>query len=349
MKLIPKKACLLCILILSLFLIQAKNTETAAAAANNTPPHYTRLFYYQSGSAGYRSFLLHPGSIDIFAPQLYKLDSEGNLSGQIRSEMLKFALDRHIRVMPLVTNGNFSKNTAQALLDDPVKQDAAIKALIDEAKKDGFYGWQIDFEQIDASYKDKFSAFISKAYAAMKQEGLALSVAVIAKISDTPSDYPNNLWDPLIGVYDYGALSAHADFISVMSYDDPFSNGPVVEYSWLLKVLSYSMAHIPKEKISLGIPLYYWKWNDTTGEKLSSGGATSMQEIMKKYKTTKHYSTTEQAAYLTYKVNGQDIVLWYENEKSVAKKIGLVAKNQLYGFSAWTLGSELEEVYGAMK
>ena len=35
-----------------------------------------------------------------------------------------------------------------------------------------------------------------------------------------------------------------------MSYDDPESTGPVVEYSWLKRVLKYSLEFIPNEKLS---------------------------------------------------------------------------------------------------
>ncbi len=321
------------------------SAATASAPASAAKPSYTRLFYYQNGAKANQSFLMHASLVDIFAPQTYKLDDTGALSGMINPDILKFAIERKIKVMPLVTNGNFSERTAKALLDDAVKQDTAIIALVTEAKKNGYSGWQIDFEQMDASYKDKFSAFVAKTYVAFKQNNLTLSVAVIAKISDTASDYPNNLWQPLIGVYDYSALAANSDFISIMSYDDPFSEGPVAEYSWLQKVIAYSLLHIPKEKISLGIPFYYWKWDSATGERLSVGGGDSLKKIKKEFKTTAHYSTAQQMPYLTYKDHKQSIILWYENQKSISQKVALIKKNKLLGFSAWALGLEVEEVF----
>lgn len=336
--------------LVAVFALNVAFPESASAATTKAakPASITRLFYYQNGAKANQSLIFHASSIDIFAPQTYKLDDTGALSGSINADILKFALERRIKVMPLVTNGNFSQRTAHALLDDSSKQDVAIVALVDEAKRNGYSGWQIDFEQMDASYKDKFSAFVSKTYTAFKQNNLTLSVAVIAKISDTPSDYPNNLWQPLIGVFDYSALAANSDFISIMSYDDPFSEGPVAEYSWLQKVVAYSLAHIPKEKISLGIPFYYWKWNSTTGERLSIGGGDSIKKIMKEFKTKAHYSTKEQVPYLTYKDNGKSIILWYENSKSIAQKISLIKKNGLLGFSAWALGLETEGVFNGI-
>ena len=134
-----------------------------------------------------------------------------------------------------------------------------------------------------------------------------------------------------------------------MSYDDPNSKGPVAEYPWLQKVLAYSLAHIPKQKISLGLAFYYWQWNDTTGKLIGIGGNNGLQNAIQKHKVTVHYSATQQAPYLSYKTGGQNYVIWYENERSIAQKISLIKKYGLAGFSGWAVGFELPTVYAAMK
>jgi spore germination protein len=319
------------------------------AATKTQPVAYTRLFYYQDGTKARQSFLTHPGSIDIFAPQSYAFDDTGQLLGSIDPTLLVFAKKHQIKVMPLVTNDGFTKTAYQTILDNPLKQAAAINALITEAQSNGYWGWQIDFEQMDASYKDKFSAFVQKTYVVFKQNNLTLSVAVVSKVSDNPNGYPNNLWQKLIGVYDYSAIASSTDFVSVMSYDDPNSTGPVVEYSWLQKVLAYSLVHIPKEKVSLGIPLYYWQWSDASGKRVGIGGNTGIQNVLAKHNVGLHYSTTQQEPYLTYWSHARSFTIWYENAKSIGQKISLIKKNGLYGFSAWALGLELANVYSAVK
>ncbi len=284
----------------------------------------------------------------MIAPQSYALDSTGNLNGNVDAKVLAFAKNHKIKVMPLVTNGKFSEAEYKAILNDTSIQDKAINVLVTEAKNFGYLGWQIDFEEMDFSYRDKFSAFVKKAYNIMKQNNLIFSVAVIAKISDNPVDYPNDLWQKTIGVYDYETLSANSDFISLMSYDDPNSIGPVVEYSWLQRVLSYSLKFIPADKLSLGIPLYYWHWNDTTGEKIGAGGREGIYNAFSKHYVTAHYSTKEEAPYLSYWSHANKYIIWYENARSVKKKISLIKKFKLHGFSAWALGLELPSIYGSI-
>ncbi len=320
---------------------------TAAFAA--TPAHYDRLFYYRDSDLAKKSLYAHAASIDIFAPQSYAIGADGTLSGTLDQKLVDFAHSKKIRIMPVATNGAFSIADYQALLEDPGKRGTTIAALVAEAKDRGYWGWQIDFEQMEVGDREAFTSFITQAAETLHAAGLKLSVAVIAKVSDNPGDYKKTLWQDLIGAYDYDALAAQADFISVMSYDDPESTGPVVEYSWLLRVLEYARLHIPANKISLGIPLYYWKWNDLTGKLVEIGGNEGIDNVFKKYPVSVYYDPTYHAPSLFYRINGVPYTIWYENARSVAEKIALVKKYKLGGVSLWALGLELPSIYGSIK
>jgi spore germination protein YaaH len=310
---------------------------------------YERLFYYVEGSNARKSFFAHPGSIDIFAPQSYMADKNGYLIGTVKPDLLAFAKKNKIKVMPLLTNGAFSASTSQMFLDSPAKQDILINNLVLEAKDFNYIGWQIDFEQMDLSYRDKFSEFIERTYKIFQKNNLKLSVAVIAQVSETPGDYPNNLWQRIIGVYDYGRLGRSSDFISIMSYDDPNSSGPVTGYIWLNKVIDFSLTKIPKEKISLGLAFYCWQWRHLDGKRVGIIGNEGMQNVLKKYKADYYYSEEEQAPFFHYWKEGKGYTIWYENAKSVKQKISLIKGRGLLGFSAWALGLELSSVYTVMK
>ncbi len=347
MKSKPKNKIIIFILLAVVFIFSAGFPAAAAIAASSYD--YSRIFYYREGKLARESLFAHPDSIDVLAPQAYSFNASGKLSGTIKPDILEFAKKQNIKIMPLVTNGNFSKTISHSILDDAAKQDAAISALVNEAKINGYWGWQFDFEQIDVSYRDKFSAFVKKTADKLRENNFILSVAVIAQTSENPSDYPNDIWQKIAGVFDYKSLGASADFISIMSYDDPGSIGPVARYSWLKQVLDYSITQIPASKISMGIPLYYWHWNNTTGARIGIGGRQGIYNIFSKHKVSTNYDTKLEAAFLTYWSRAKQYILWYENAKSVAKKIELVNQYKLHGFSAWALGLELPSVFSAMK
>ncbi len=309
-------------------------------------PKYERLFYYTDTPFHKQDFFAHAGYVDIFAPQSYAFYPDGTLNVTITPDLVNFAHAHGIRIMPLVTNGAFNASTTVSILDDPLKRGTAIASLVTEAQNRGYMGWQFDFEQIPVAYKDDYSRFIADAATAFHAAGLKISVAVVAKVSDVPTDYKGKLWNNLIGAYDYDALASSTDFISIMSYDDPESTGPVVEFPWLLRVVAYARAHIPDEKISLGIPLYYWKWNDYTGKLIGIGGYEALQKVFKKYPHAPYYyDPTYEAPSIYYRENGTPYTVWYENARSIAAKVALVKKYHLHGVSFWSLGLENPSIY----
>lgn len=338
-----------------LFLTGFASAEAAGASAKSKAAakpkaeSFMKIFYYRDGKNAKASFIKNLKLIDVFAPQTYAVNKEGKLTGKVESSVLALARKNKIKIMPLVTNGSFSQGSAYSLLDDSEMQDVAISALVAEGKKQKFWGWQFDFEGMSASYRDRYSAFIKKAGEALKKNSLVSSVAVVAQISENPTDYQKNLWERVIGVYDYASLASSTDFISLMSYDDPDSKGPVTRYSWLQKVIEHALTLIPGEKISMGIPLYYWKWDDATDKLVDIGGYAGMKNTFRTRKVKFGYDFEEQAPFMTYANKNKSYTLWYENAASIKKKIGLIPKYNLMGFSAWVLGTEHPNAFDSLK
>jgi len=336
--------------VLALFFISW--ADFARAALSNPVSKETvplRIFYYREGKKARDSFFSNHKSIDVLAPQAYGVTRDGLLEGSVNEDILKFTRANGIKVMPLLVNKSFSTTTAARFLNNASMQDGLIDILIREARSKGYWGWQLDFEQMDAFlFRDSYSYFVERAYRAFKNQGLVLSVAVVAQNSPDPKFYPRNLWQRVIGVYDYGALAKNSDFISIMTYDDPFSKGPVSGLPWVKGVLSYALNYIPPDKISLGVPFYYWEWDDARQKLIEIGGYRGMLETVSALKKVeKSFSPKEQVAFMRYKRNGRSFTLWHENEKSMREKIKLVGQYGLHGFSAWALGLENPEVYKA--
>lgn len=319
------------------------NMVTAADLADGNAR--VRLFYYRHSERAYDSFKKNYKSIDVLAPQVHTIDAAGNLAGEIPKKVLKLAKRRGVEVIPLVTNGAFDRTASHAFLDDVAAQDKAIAAMVKEANKLNYAGWQIDFEQMNDTYRDKFSAFVERAAQAFKKDDLSLSVAVIAKISETPEDYPNDLWKKLIGVYDFEALAESSDFISLMSYDEPFKTGPVSPKPWLERVVAHALTKIPAEKLSIGIPLYYWEREDATNRIMEIGGANGVKIAKKARGSKEGFDANMGTAFIKYVVDGTERTLWYENPKSIATKLELVDLHNAHGFSAWALGLETPETH----
>ncbi len=350
MKVFSKKGLSVFLALIFAVLLASPMSGAAAPAKTKEKPHeYTRLFYYRDGKFARESFFKYPSYIDIFAPQSYAFNKAGELVGGLDDDVLAFAKKKKIKIMPLVTNSGFSEEVLKTILDNPATQNAAIRALVAEAKEHGYYGWQIDFEQMNLSYRDKFTLFIENFATVLRAEGLVPSVAVMAQVSEESADYSKDLWQRILGAYDYRALGKAVDFVSLMSYDDPTSKGPVAPLPWMKDVLSHALELIPAEKISLGVPLYFWLRDDATGKIVQMGGREGVQNVLKNRKVSHGYSGTNAAAILRYTKGKKKYTLWYEDAQSMKPKIDLVKKHKLHGFSAWALGLEVPSVYAAFR
>lgn len=300
-----------------------------------------RVFYYVDRPAAFASALMNMPKISVFAPQSYSVNAQGVLHGTVDSFLLAAARDRGVKVMPLVTNGVFSQLIISTILESPAVQERVIGQLADEGIKNGFWGWQFDFENIGVEYRDAYSAFVTKAATAFHARGLVLSVAMIARHSSDAGDYEPAAWANWSGAFDYRAIGESADFVSLMTYDQPDSKGPVAGMPWVRKVLAYAVAEMPPAKVSLGVPLYFWEWDDARAQKIRSGSFVKFASILQSVASLERgFDAVEETPWIRYIAEGVVRHLWYEDKDSLVRRLDLVTQYNLRGFSAWVLGAE---------
>ena len=304
-----------------------------------------RLFYYVPGFATYYSYLANGNQASIFAPQVYDVDISANLTGSISTTIGTVVSQNNTPIMPLVSNSNFDPTIMHAILASPDLQDKLIAQLITQAKTNNYIGWQFDFEHMGATYRDQYTAFVQLAAKQLHASGLQLSVAVVARTSDNPSDLPAGSWDNWAGVYDYTKLGAAVDFITVMAYDEPGSTGPVAALPWVKQVLAYTEKDVPKSKISLGVPTYGWLWDTDTNTMVGSVAYQKVQNLLDaKTYTAMGFDSVSQTPWITYtQGTGSSLVhykIWYENEASLQTKLTLAESQKIHGISLWVVGME---------
>ena len=292
------------------------------------------------------SLRAHIESRDIVAPQTYTVKPNGVLLGQPNAEILTIAGAAGAKVMPLVSNQNFNQKGVDRFLKSPKAENALITALIAEAQKRKYIGYQYDFEHMPASDRDLYSAFVEKSAPLFHTANLTLSLAVAPLDTDNPLAYGPDSWQNWTGAFDYKALGAAADFVSVMAYDDSRSVGPAASFPWVEGVLTYALARIPAYKISLGIPAYAWIWNDSTNKRVSVQGYPAIAAILAAHwYVAEGRSDVLGVSYVTYWERGREYTAWYEDGQSFQQKITLAQTNRLVGYSFWALGLESPDIW----
>jgi len=307
------------------------------------------LFYYFENVYGFDSYKKNYNSVDILAPQVYEVDYDLSIIHPNKKEkkILNEAKRKKTNIMPLLVNKDFSKILMSDILINQKAQDDIIEFLIKEAKDEGYIGWQYDFENINHLDRTLYTAFVAKTYKALKAEKLQFSVAVIVRSNDYNPNSTNQDWS---SAYEYKNLAANSDFLTLMSYDDPNSIGPVSSLPYLDRILDYTLTQAPASKLSLGIPAYCWQWQD--GIRTNSTTYNLTEKAYKKAsKKTNEKSFDEKlgAEYFKFVRSGVTHEIWCDNAKSFSIKEDLIKEKGLRGFSVWALGQEDRDIWKYLK
>ncbi len=307
-----------------------------------------KIFYMsqRDEEQGIKSLEKNIDKIDIIAPQFYGINSQLKLMGGLNKNLKKTVESKDAEIMPLVTNAGFKQNIIHKLLVSPKSQDVLIQSLVDVAKKEKYIGWQFDFENINYLYRDQYSLFIEKTARVFHKNKLILSVAVVSR----SVDYENtDIFKNWSGVFDYDRIAKAVDFISLMTYDDPNSTGPVASLPFVNSVLDYVKHKIPPHKLSFGIPLYYWGWSTDPVEKINPLGSYSkLSSIMNNFRHSTGFSPELGASWLTYFWQNKKYEIWYQDKQGFAGRLDIIARNKFRGFSAWVLGVEDPSIWSTI-
>ena len=96
------------------------------------------IVYGGSGERrGANVFLERASSIDVISPQVYAVDSLGNVRGGVPPRLLEEARATNTRLMPLIMNPGFNQPIIHALLDNEKAQQKTIEFMVAEGLEHG--------------------------------------------------------------------------------------------------------------------------------------------------------------------------------------------------------------------
>lgn len=328
------------VLVVCLFLLPGLNLGAETKA----------LFYLTARPESVRSFLANADKIDIVVPTVYSADEQGVVWGEPDPRVLEAAHQHRVLVMPIIVNPGFRQETIHALLGNAAARARMADALLEECRRHRYYGIQFDFENVSFSDRDALTALVRETATLLGREGFKLSIATVHKSSEYPGrgDYAHWIYTNWRGAYDLAEIARHVEFISVMAYDQHTGRtppGPVAGFPWVQEVLEYSLAVAPKEKISLGIPLYGRRWYAGTREKdsamlIAGINYSEATELAAQMKVTPQWDVQEQAPWFFFYRDGVREYVFYNDARSFRERYDLARRRGLHSFSAWVLGAE---------
>lgn len=303
----------------------------------------------------------HYKKIDILVPQAYIINEAGEVKKGIEPELYKFAVEHSMKIMPLVTNAQFSKKTAHQFLSDTNAQTKALKTLVDLCKYNHFYGIQLDFEMISLEDRDALTRFYELAANELHKNGFLISFAIAPVVTDKPTSlFLKKVYENWEGAYDLKKLGEFADFVSIMAYNQHGGGTipePTASLAWVNETVKYTLPYIPANKISIGIADYSTHWY-TGSTKVNAAEKIVVRMRGIDYKTAASLAKQHQSKLIwddqsaahsvTFTKNWLNEYIFIEDAKSFAAKYKLVKKYNLRGISVFDLGTEDQSIWNTL-
>ncbi|MFT4248189.1 MAG: glycosyl hydrolase family 18 protein [Pseudomonas sp.] len=327
---------------------------TPALASNPTA-----LFYLMNTQKSTNSFLANVGKIDVLVPTWYGVDANGLVNGGPNEYLYGIARQHRLPVTPILSMTAGREGFHKLLHDEPAKQ-RMNEYLVREGKVRGYKGFQFDFESIAWTDRDAYTLMVRQTADALHKAGMTLSVAVVPNAPGHPEGgaFSKWMWEYWRGPYDLKALGQAADLISLMTYDQHTrwtTPGPVDGMPWIKKHLDYALTQVPKEKLSLGIATYGYRWY--TGDPVKADG-TEASNITATYidadesfplaieqNASVQWDPVEQESWFYFYRDDMREWVFRPDARSFRARYDLVKQYGLQGFSCWVLGAEDPKVW----
>ncbi len=296
-------------------------------------------FYYVNDPASWRSLQKNSNQIDLLSPDWFAVDAEGAVHSTLDPAVVKWARDCQIALLPLVVNQNFDPAASRAVLSDKRKQKKVVEQLMALAAEHHFHGFELDFEQVSVKDRKRLAGFVGRLAKELRGRGLKLGIAVHAPLMKAES---SAAWVTTgeARAFDYRKLARQADYIALMSYDlhirlsDP---GPIASLPWMEACIRRLLQDVPREKLLMGMPLYYRRWN---GHSVSEGSYLQAQALAEQWQARVEPDPVHREKSFAFQNGEGRNLVWFNDAGNLGERIDLARKYSLRGFSAWRLGQE---------
>jgi spore germination protein YaaH len=319
------------------------------------------LFYLTDNPDAIRSFLAHSTKIDLLVPTWYSVDAEGLVTGAPNAEILEVANRDKVPVMPILAL--FGKKAFHDLAASTEAQDRMNEAMLRECKAHGYTGFQFDFENLLWTDRDGLSAVVRRSAEALHKAGLKLTIATVPNAPGYPGSggFAKWIYTDWRGAYDLAELAKSVDLICLMTYDQHTRwtmPGPVAGWQWTVDNLEYALKFVPKEKLSLGIPLYGYHWftgaptiDKTTGEEKPNLSANYIStpdalQFASAYQGKVEWDSVDRSAYFYFYRDQMREWIYFTDLRTFRERYQLLEDHGLEGFCSWVLGNEDPAIWG---
>jgi spore germination protein YaaH len=216
-------------------------------------------------AGGIQTFQEQYRTFDSISPVYYFVNPDGSLKNVVKdaNRMLidNFAKSKNIEIIPAIQD--FDADNLGQMLETPATIYKHNDQIINEIKKFGYDGIDLDYESTKLADKDKFFFMLEDLSMKIKREGKKLVFTVLPKWGDEIS---YEALPQTRKVQDWKQIADLVDELRIMTYELYGGNtiiGPIGPLEWLELNIQYAVyLGIPRQKIVLGVHTYSYDWSD---------------------------------------------------------------------------------------
>ncbi len=247
-----------------------KSKLAASQVTLNQSEGIRAAFYVPWDAASFSSLKAFSHQIDILYPDwLHVLSADGRIQGvedqtnkyfdviegsnvlPVDDRVMPFLKNENstMEVFPMVNNSDGTNWNADIVgfLNNPAARTLFRHQAAQFLGSGRYRGLVIDFESFPESGQAGYVALLQELSGDLHSRGMKLYVAVPARNNE----------------YDYAAISAAADGVVLMNYDEHYpgaASGPVASQDWFEQNLKSALDVIPNEKMICAIANYGYDW-----------------------------------------------------------------------------------------
>jgi len=340
-----RSAALMALLALSLIFPNANlllpQTQRVAAA----PIPIIRWAYYVTyAKDSFSALQANASALTYVSPYYFTLQSDGTIKNTEEPDTNTMLRNARVKIIPMVknaaTNADFTPQIAT-----PEARDKLATTIADLVVPRNYDGINVDFEDVRPEDRPLLTDTMSRIAAKIRPAGKLVTQAIVGKAKDSTGGYG--------GAFDYAALAPSVDFAMIMAYDYHYAGGdagPVAPIGWVRDVTNYAAQTFGAGKVLLGMPLYGYDWDLTSGG--SAKAVTYGQALArsKRLGATRSVDLPSQSEVVRYMDDGGDRhEVWFESAATFDAKFALVQQAGVAGFGLWRIGQEDGGIWDVMK
>lgn len=334
---------MVCVLALSLLAPQA-NMLLPAVERVAAAPMIRWGYYVTYAKDSFTALQANAGALNMVSPAYFTITKDGTIRSTEEPETNAFLRAQRVKILPLVKNEAQGAEFA-AQMETPELRDKLAQTVADLVVPRNYDGINVDFEDVRPEDRALLTDTMSRIAAKIRPSGKLVTQAVVGKSRDATTGYG--------GAFDYAALAPSVDYALIMAYDFNYaggSAGPVAPINWVRDVAAFAAGTFGAAKTLLGMPLYGYDWNVTSGGIAKAITYNQALERAKRPNATRTLDQASQSEVVRYKDdNGDDHEAWFESAATFDAKLALVRQTGIGGFGLWRIGQEDAGVWDVMR